>query len=77
MGLVHNQKRSDGKPEVGKSFMDTNMENFSNLTDPLSVDRGGRAVDSSALDPVGIEPAMNPSMATPIDIDEQGVNSLY
>ncbi len=53
------------------------VENFSNLTDTSAVDRGGRAVDSSALDPVGIKPAMNPSLATPIDIDEQGINSLY
>ena len=53
------------------------VENFSNLTDTSSVDRGGRAVDSSALDPVGIKPAMNPSLATPVDIDEQGINSLY
>ncbi len=43
------------------------VENFSNLTDTSAVDRGGRAVDSSALDSVGI----------PIDIDEQGINSLY
>ena len=53
------------------------VENFSNLTDTSAVDRGGRAVDSSALDPVGIKPAMNPSLATPVDIDEQGINSLY
>ena len=53
------------------------VENFFNLTDTSAVDRGGRAVDSSALDPVGIKPAMNPSLATPVDIDEQGINSLY
>tara|TARA_R110000850_G_scaffold230012_1_gene354792 strand:+ start:57 stop:473 length:417 start_codon:yes stop_codon:yes gene_type:complete len=70
---------SGGRPEVGKNFMDADIGNFSNLTDPLSVDRGGRAMDSSALDPVGIEPAMNPSMATPTteNIDDTGVNSLY
>jgi hypothetical protein len=53
------------------------MDSFASLTDTSSVDRGGRAVDSSELDPVGIKPAMNPSLATPIDIDEQGINSLY
>jgi hypothetical protein len=58
---------------MGKSQMDS----FASLTDTSSVDRGGRAVDSSELDPVGIKPAMNPSLATPIDIDEQGINSLY
>ena len=101
MGLVHNDKRSGGRPEnqneipilppppssealsggrpeVGKNFMDADIGNFSNLTDPLSVDRGGRAVDSSALDPVGIEPAMNPSMATPntVGVDDTGMNEL-
>jgi hypothetical protein len=53
------------------------VDSFSALTTPDSIDRGGRAVDPSALDPVGIEPAMNPPMATPIDIDKQGINSLY
>jgi hypothetical protein len=53
------------------------VENFSSLTAPESVDRSGRAVSSQELDPVGIKPAMNPPLATPIDIDQQGVNSLY
>jgi hypothetical protein len=53
------------------------VENFSSLTTPESVDRSGRAVSSQELDPVGIKPAMNPPLATPIDIDQQGVNSLY
>jgi hypothetical protein len=69
---------SGGRPEVGKNFMDADMGSFSNLTDPLSVERGGRAVDSSALDPVGIKPAMNPSMATPntVGVDDTGMNEL-
>ena len=69
---------SGGRPEVGKNFMDADMGSFSNLTDPLSVERGGRAVDSCALDPVGIKPAMNPSMATPntVGVDDTGMNEL-
>ena len=65
-------------PRPDPSFMGKGqMNSFASLTDTSSVDRGGRAVDSSKLDPVGIKPAMNPSLATPIDIDEQGINSLY
>jgi len=41
------------------------VEQFSGLTDASSVDRGGRAMSSDSLDPVGIKPAMNPPMATP------------
>ena len=60
------------------SFMGKNqIDNFQSLTDPLAVDRAGRAQSSQELDPVGIKPAMNPPLATPIDIDQQGVNSLY
>ena len=60
------------------SFMGKNqMDNFQSLTDPLAVDRAGRAKSSQELDPVGIKPAMNPPFATPIDIDQQGINSLY
>ena len=74
-------KGGDSRFDLGDrndSFMGKGqVENFSNLTDTSAVDRGGRAVDPSALDPVGIEPAMNPPMATPIDIDKQGINSLY
>mgnify|MGYP003633358490 FL=1 len=33
-----------GRPELGQNFMDADMESFSNLTDPLSVERGGRTV---------------------------------
>lgn len=66
---------------IAPNFMDQNQDKFSSLTDPLSVDRGGRTVsrqdDSASLDPVGIEPAMNPALATPVDVDKQGVNSLY
>ena len=43
------------------SFMGKNqMDNFQSLTDPLAVDRAGRAKSSQELDPVGIKPAMNP-----------------
>jgi hypothetical protein len=53
------------------------VETFKSLTSPESVDRSGRAIPSDELDPVGIKPAMNPPMATPIDIDKKGINSLY
>ena len=54
------------------------VDSFSSLTDPLGVDRSGRAISSQELDPVGIETAMNPPLATPVqDVDEIGVNSLY
>ena len=60
------------------SFMGKNqMDNFQSLTDPLAVDRAGRAKSSQELDPVGIKSAMNPPFATPIDIDKKGINSLY
>ena len=63
------------------SFMGKNqVDSFKTLTDPLSVDRGGRTVaQPDGLDKVGILPAMNPPMAVPTspNIDEQGVNSLY
>ena len=83
-------KRSDsGSVNIGSmanasSFMGKGqVDQFSNLTDPSSVDRGGRTVarpdDSSSLDPVGIATAMNPPMAVPTtpNIDEEGVQSLY
>ena len=64
------------RPE--SSFMGGNqVETFKSLTSPESVDRSGRAISSDELDPVGIKPAMNPPMATPIDIDKKGINSLY
>tara|TARA_R110000772_G_scaffold64665_1_gene144537 strand:+ start:78 stop:464 length:387 start_codon:yes stop_codon:yes gene_type:complete len=55
------------------------VEQFSSLTDTSSVDRGGRAMSPDTLDPVGIKPAMNPPMATPIkDVDREGtMNALY
>ena len=61
------------------SFMGKNqVDDFKTLTDPLSVDRGGRTVSQpDGLDNVGIEPAMNPAMATPVDIDQQGVNKEF
>ena len=53
-------------------------EKFDSLTDTSSLDRSGRAISLDSLDPVGIEPAMNPPMAVPIDIDREGtMNSLY
>ena len=64
------------RPE--SNFMGSNqIETFKSLTSPESVDRSGRAIPSDKLDPVGIKPAMNPPMATPIDIDKKGINSLY
>ena len=65
-------------PEPG--FMGKGQtEKFSSLTDPSSVDRGGRVMTPDSLDPVGIKPAMNPPMAVPVtpDIDKQGVSGLY
>ena len=62
------------------SFMGkAQVERFSGLTDTSSVDRGGRAMSPDSLDPVGIKPAMNPPMATPVtDIDREGtMNALY
>jgi hypothetical protein len=71
----------DGNASVStpeSSFMGGNqVETFKSLTSPESVDRSGRAIPSDELDPVGIKPAMNPPMATPIDIDKKGINSLY
>ena len=68
----------DEVPRPDPSFMGKNqVDSFQSLTDPLAVDRGGRAKSSEELDPVGIKPAMNPPLATPVDIDEQGINSLY
>ncbi len=74
---THEQQKGDvSRPE--SSFMGGNqVETFKSLTSPESVDRSGRAIPSDELDPVGIKPAMNPPMATPIDIDKQGINSLY
>ena len=83
-------KRSDSEPvnvgsvsSLGGFIGKGQVDQFSNLTDPSSVDRGGRTVarpdDSSSLDPVGIATAMNPPMAVPTtpNIDEEGVQSLY
>ena len=91
-GHIHSSEKEkpvyDKPPEVGgvssdpaPSFMGKNqVDDFKILTDPLSVDRGGRTVaQPDGLDKVGILPAMNPPMAVPTspNIDEQGVNSLY
>jgi len=61
------------------SFMGKNqVDSFKTLTDPLSVDRGGRTVaQPDGLDKVGVLPAMNPPMAVPVDVDQKGINSLY
>ena len=74
---THEKPKGDvSRPE--SNFMGKGqIKNFSSLTTPDSVDRSGREVSSQELDPVGIKPAMNPPLATPIDIDQQGVNSLY
>ena len=74
---THEKPKGDvSRPE--SSFISGNqVETFKSLTSPESVDRSGRAVSSQELDPVGIKPAMNPPMATPIDIDKKGINSLY
>ena len=74
---THEQPKGDvSRPE--SNFMGGNqIETFESLTSPESVDRSGRAIPSDELDPVGIKPAMNPPMATPIDIDKKGINSLY
>ena len=57
---------------MGKNQTISDME-FSDMT------RGGRAVSPDALDPTGIETAMNPPFAVPVppNIDDKGVNSLY
>ena len=66
-------------PRQDPSFMGKGqVDQFSSLIDPSSVDPSGRAISSQELDPVGIETAMNPPLATPVqDVDEIGVNSLY
>jgi hypothetical protein len=83
MALVHPEDKKI-KGDVSRpdsSFMGKNEINgFKTLTDPLSVDRGGRTISrQDSLDKVGILPAMNPPMAVPTspNIDEQGINSLY
>ena len=74
-------RNNSGSTNVGSlsSFMGgRQQESFKALTNPKAeLDRSGRAISPDSLDPVGIEPAMNPPMATPTDIDQQGVNSLY
>jgi len=76
----------DPRPDGGQQapiFMGKGQtEKFSSLTDPSSVDRGGRTISQpKGSDPfaVGIEPAMNPPMGVPVppDIDKQGVSGLY
>tara|TARA_R110002095_G_C4121132_1_gene226393 strand:+ start:131 stop:463 length:333 start_codon:yes stop_codon:yes gene_type:complete len=108
MALVHNDKRSGGRPEnqneisilppppssevlpggrpeLGKNFMDANMNNFASLTDPSSVDQSGRTIsnleggENDKLNELGIETAMNPPFSVPNQkgIDDTGVNSIY
>jgi len=75
------EPRSDGSGQQKPVFMGKGQtEKFSSLTDPSSVDRGGRTISQpEGIDPVGIEPAMNPPMGVPVppDINQQGVKSLY
>ena len=67
-----------GRPELAQNFMDADMESFSKLTDPFSVDQKGRAVSSNKLDPVGIEPAMNPPFSVPIQGNQsEELEGLY
>ena len=71
----------EGLSGIG-SFMGAKQQgDFQKLTNPKAeLDRGGRTVSrQEGVDPVGIEPAMNPPMAvpTPPNIDKEGVNSLY
>ncbi len=83
MALIHldDKKIKGDVSQPDGSFMGKKqVDSFKTLTDPLSVDRGGRTVaQPDGLDKVGILPAMNPPMAVPTspNIDEQGVNSLY
>ena len=77
-------RRSSEPINVGSlmGFMGKNQDQtFGSLTNPKAeLDRGGRTVARpEGVDPVGIEPAMNPPMAvpTPPNIDDEGVNSLY
>tara|TARA_R110002060_G_scaffold68968_1_gene77669 strand:- start:190 stop:441 length:252 start_codon:yes stop_codon:yes gene_type:complete len=82
MALIHPEDekiRGDIK-RPDSSFMGKNqIDSFKSLTDPLGIDRSGRAVSPDKLDPVGIKTAMNPPMAVPTlpNIDDEGVNSLY
>ena len=74
------EPRPDGGQQAPIFMGKGQTEKFSSLTDPSSVDRGGRTVSQpKGIDPVGIEPAMNPPMGVPVppDIDKQGVSGLY
>jgi hypothetical protein len=74
---THEKPKGDVS-RLESNFMGGNqVETFKSLTSPESVDRSGRAISSVELDPVGIEPAINPPFATPIDVDKKGINSLY
>ena len=75
-----------GRPELGKNFMDANMNNFASLIDPSSVDQGGRTVLPGGRPETG-DPILNvptppaPELGqVPVPIpgvDETGVQSLY
>ena len=81
--MKYNNLKIDEQPKGDVSRLESNfmggnqVETFKSLTSPESVDRSGRAISSVELDPVGIEPAINPPFATPIDVDKKGINSLY
>ena len=76
-------RKKIGSTGGGGGFMGKNQtERFTPMTNPNSVDRGGRTIldpEKGGIDPVGIAPAINPPMAVPSppDIDKEGVNSLY
>jgi hypothetical protein len=75
---THEQPKGDVSRLESNFMGGRQQESFKALTNPKAeLDRGGRAISPDSLDPVGIEPAMNPPMATPVDIDEKGINSLY
>ena len=79
---------SGGRPELGKNFMDANMNNFASLIDPSSVDQSGRTVLPGGRpetgDPISNVPTspapelgQNPIPVPNAGVDETGVNSLY
>ena len=75
-------KGGDSRFDLGSkndSFIGKNQLNtFSTLTSPESVDRGGKTISSSSLDPVGIKTAMNPPLAVPIQGNQsEELESLY
>ena len=80
---------SDGGGQQAPVFMGKNeVDNFSSLTDPSSVDRGGRTILPGGRpetgDPISNVPTspapelgQNPIPVPNAGVDETGVNSLY